>query len=151
MPTCRLSEVITGCGGKEMTCSRRSMVARTRSTNGTSRASPGESVRLYRPSRSTTLAWAWGTIVTVRTMTRTTNSAITMRAIRAAVTRTVLRSGGMVPAAHTPPSATPRSPLRARSHPDALSAVADEGDGALDLHDPHLVTDLEDLLVELGP
>jgi hypothetical protein len=46
MPTCRLSAVMTGCGGKEMTCSRRSMVARTRSTNGSSRFRPGERVRL---------------------------------------------------------------------------------------------------------
>ena len=46
MPTCRLSEVMTGCGGKEMTCSRRSIVARTRSTNGTRMDRPGESVRL---------------------------------------------------------------------------------------------------------
>jgi hypothetical protein len=46
MPTCRLSDVITGCGGNEMTCSRRSIVARTRSTNGTRMLSPGDSVRL---------------------------------------------------------------------------------------------------------
>jgi hypothetical protein len=46
IPTWRLSEVITGWGGKEMTCSRRSIVARTRSTNGTRMDRPGCNVRL---------------------------------------------------------------------------------------------------------
>ncbi len=45
MLTTRLSSVITGCGGNETTCSRRSMVARMRSMKGTTSVSPGESVR----------------------------------------------------------------------------------------------------------
>src|SRR4051794_26506773 len=86
MPTCRLSDVITGWGGKEMTCSRRSMVARTRSTNGTRMDRPGDSVRLYRPSRSITFAWACGTMVTLLASTMTTKSATTSRAMSAGVT-----------------------------------------------------------------
>jgi hypothetical protein len=45
MPTTRLSSVITGWGGKETTCSRRSMSGLTRSTNGMISVSPGSSVR----------------------------------------------------------------------------------------------------------
>ena len=40
MLTTRLSEVITGCGGKDTTCSRRSTLARTLSTNGIRRCRP---------------------------------------------------------------------------------------------------------------
>src|SRR3712207_4836299 len=147
MPTCRLSAVITGCGGKEMTCSRRSMVARTRSTNGTSSARPGDRVRLYRPRRSTTFAWAWGTIVTLFARTTITNNAITMRAIRAG--STVLRSSGCCDAAIVQrPEHSGHPPTRGR-HPIASSAVADVGDRALDLHDPHLGAHLVCLVVQL--
>src|SRR5271169_3897322 len=66
MLTTRLSSVITGCGANDTTCSRRSIMSRIRSTNGTTSVSPGDSVRLYRPSRSTTPARACGTIFTVR-------------------------------------------------------------------------------------
>jgi hypothetical protein len=45
IPTTRLSSVITGCGGNDTTCSRRSISGRTRSTNGTISASPASSVR----------------------------------------------------------------------------------------------------------
>ena len=45
MFTVRLSAVITGCGGKETTCSRMSIIARTRSTNGISTCGPGCRVR----------------------------------------------------------------------------------------------------------
>ena len=45
MLTTRLSSVITGCGWNETTCSRRSIISRTRSTNGTTIVSPGLSVR----------------------------------------------------------------------------------------------------------
>ena len=48
--------VITGCGGKETTCSRMSTSGRTRSMNGTRMLRPGESVLWYLPSRSTTPA-----------------------------------------------------------------------------------------------
>ena len=49
MLTTRLSEVITGCGGNDTTCSRRSTPARTRSTNGMSRCRPASSVRVVAP------------------------------------------------------------------------------------------------------
>src|SRR6266511_2242335 len=52
--TTRLSEVITGCGGKLTTCSRMSTLVLTRSMNGISRLNPGESVRWYLHSRSNT-------------------------------------------------------------------------------------------------
>src|SRR3954470_13037881 len=41
MLTTRLSSVITGCGGNETTCSRRSRSGRTASTNGTTMGRPG--------------------------------------------------------------------------------------------------------------
>jgi hypothetical protein len=41
-----LSAVITGWGGKDTTCSRRSSSGRTRSMNGTTIVMPGVSVRL---------------------------------------------------------------------------------------------------------
>ena len=56
MLTVRLSFVITGCGGNERTCSRRSIRARILSMNGTRNTSPGSSTALNRPSRSTTAA-----------------------------------------------------------------------------------------------
>src|SRR3954470_1855208 len=71
MLTTRLSSVITGCGGNDTTCSRRSINGLSRSTNGTSRDRPGSSVRAYRPSRSTTPARACGTIRTERRTTTT--------------------------------------------------------------------------------
>ena len=67
MPTTRLSLVMTGCGGKLTTCSRRSMSGRSRSMNGTTTLSPACSVRWYRPNRSTMPARACGTIRTDRT------------------------------------------------------------------------------------
>jgi hypothetical protein len=44
--TTRLSLVITGCGGKETTCSRRSTVARALSTKGIRMCRPASRVRL---------------------------------------------------------------------------------------------------------
>ncbi len=44
--TVRLSSVITGCGGNETTCSRRSISGLTRSMYGTTSANPASSVRL---------------------------------------------------------------------------------------------------------
>ncbi len=41
----RLSSVITGWGGNETTCSRRSISGRTRSTYGMTSASPASRVR----------------------------------------------------------------------------------------------------------
>ena len=45
IPTVTLSWVMTPDGGKETTCSRRSMSGFTRSTNGTTMLRPGLSVR----------------------------------------------------------------------------------------------------------
>src|SRR3954447_5226240 len=81
MPTTRLSSVITGCGGKETTCSRRSISGFTRSTNGTISASPGSSVRWKRPSRSTTPARACGTMRTPDAATTRTKTIRTSRAM----------------------------------------------------------------------
>ena len=74
MLTTRLSDVMTGCGGKDTTCSRRSTPARTRSTNGMSRCRPASSVLEYRPSRSTMSATACGTIRTERNSAVTTST-----------------------------------------------------------------------------
>src|SRR5579884_1643228 len=82
MLTTRLSSVITGCGGKETTCSRRSSSGRSRSTNGTTSARPGESVRWYRPNLSITPARACGTIRIVRATTSSTNTATASKTIR---------------------------------------------------------------------
>jgi hypothetical protein len=46
MATVRLSDVMTGWGGKDTTCSRRSIIGRIRSTNGTSNVRPGPCVRM---------------------------------------------------------------------------------------------------------
>src|SRR3954454_2252380 len=85
IPTTRLSSVITGCGGNETTCSRRSSSGLTRSTNGTISGSPGGSVRAARPSRSTIPARACGTIRTPAAATMNRNTARTISAIRPAV------------------------------------------------------------------
>src|SRR5581483_1923556 len=85
MLTTRLSWVMTGCGGKLTTCSRRSSSGRIRSTNGTSTVNPGEHTRWNRPRRSTMPAVACGTIRMVRAKVTTTTKATTMTAIRAAV------------------------------------------------------------------
>src|SRR3954469_9086175 len=153
MPTCRLSEVMTGWGGKEMTCSRRSMVARTRSTKGTSRFSPGDRVRLYRPSRSITFAWACGTMVTLLASTMITNSAITSRAISAGVTGCSLSSGspailllGNGRVTHRPQG----SPLRRQSTAALLKGIADDRGRAVDLQDPHRGAHREALAAVLG-
>jgi len=85
--TTRLSSVITGCGLNDTTCSRRSISGRSRSMNGTTIASPGESVRWKRPSRSTIPAFACGTIRIVRAsmkMTKRATTAMTMSATIAA-------------------------------------------------------------------
>src|SRR5689334_19033016 len=54
--------------------------------NGTTSASPGVSVREYRPSRSTTPARACGTIRTVRQSVNSTNAATTSTTITATTT-----------------------------------------------------------------
>src|SRR3954451_21111978 len=86
MATVRLSDVMTGCGGKLTTCSRRSINGRMRSTNGTRIVSPGVAVRTYRPNRSTTAGRACGTIRTERTRTNSTTTRTTSAAITPPVT-----------------------------------------------------------------
>src|SRR6478736_1681730 len=85
METTRLSSVITGCGGKDTTCSRRSRRGSSRSTNGIRMVRPGFSVRWYLPSRSTTPARACGTIRTERTRTIITNATSTSSTIATAI------------------------------------------------------------------
>src|SRR3954453_9426965 len=85
MPTTRLSSVMTGCGGNETTCSRRSIRGFKRSTNGMISASPGSSVRWKRPRRSTTPARACGTIRTPAAETTSTKIRMTIRAMTPAV------------------------------------------------------------------
>src|SRR6185437_14047192 len=78
MLTVRLSWVMTGCGGKDTTRSRRSTRARTRSMNGTSSVRCPLTVRLYRPNRSITAASACGISATdfaTTTMVNTTSAA----------------------------------------------------------------------------
>src|SRR5213078_1156071 len=58
-------------------------MSRIRSTNGTTIVRPGLSVRLYRPSRSTTPARACGTIRIVRARTISTNTTTTSKTINA--------------------------------------------------------------------
>src|SRR3954451_21361016 len=88
IPTTRLSSVMTGWGGKETTCSRRSISGFMRSTNGTISASPGSSVRWKRPRRSTTPARACGTIRTPAAATKNTKKNSTIRAMMPALTGT---------------------------------------------------------------
>src|SRR3954447_13216284 len=82
MLTTRLSEVITGCGAKLTTCSRRSTRARTWSTNGIRKCGPASSVREYLPSRSTISAVACGTMriaLLMAEIVKITNRPRTMR------------------------------------------------------------------------
>src|SRR5918994_18242 len=78
--TTTLSDVITSCAGTSTTCSRMSTRC-TRSTNGTMIRSPGSTVALYRPSRSTTPRWYGRTILmqlNARTNSRKARMARTM-------------------------------------------------------------------------
>src|SRR3954453_5393399 len=72
--TTRLSSVMTGCGGNDTTCSRRSIMYRTRSTNGTTTLRPAGRLALYFPNRSTIPARACGTMRTVLASTATTKT-----------------------------------------------------------------------------
>src|SRR6266702_1828717 len=101
MLTTRLSWVMTGCGGKLTTCSRRSRSGSSRSTNGVTMFSPACRVRWYRPNRSTMPALAWGTmrtdrlITTTTRMTKTTSRMVATRELMAAsLLRPVRGSGG---------------------------------------------------------
>src|SRR5947199_2105397 len=122
MFTTRLSSVITGCGGNETTCSRRSTSGRTRSANGTTIDSPGSSTRWNRPSRSTTPARACGTIRIARITTSRTTTAIASRTITPADMGYLLVG-------------CPRcGPLRSRMTSGDRS-LRDQRRGALDLQD----------------
>src|ERR671935_2568089 len=90
MLTTRLSSVITGCGSKDTTCSRRSTISRMRSMKGTPTGRPGLSSRLSRPSRSTTPARACGTTRIVRASTSRTKTATTSKTINATTTDLLL-------------------------------------------------------------
>src|SRR5580693_2009546 len=103
MPTTRLSRVMTGCGGKLTTCSRRSISGRSRSTNGVTTFRPAFSVRWYRPNRSTIPAVACGMMRTDRTMARTTR--MTRTTSRMVATRVLMlgsppRPGGELPGSY---------------------------------------------------
>src|SRR5712691_8249424 len=94
MLTTRLSWVVTGCGGKLTTCSRRSMSGSSRSTNGVTMFSPACRVRWYRPNRSTIPALACGTMRTdllTTTTTRMTKTTSRMVATRELMTASLLR------------------------------------------------------------
>jgi len=76
METTRLSSVITGWGGNDTTCSRKSINGRTLSMKGTTTFSPGSSVLWYLPSRSTTPARACGMIRMARKSVTSTKIAM---------------------------------------------------------------------------
>ena len=58
-----LSRVMTGCGSIFVICSRRSMVSRTESRNGTMVLRPASAVRWNLPSRSMIFTCFCGTIL----------------------------------------------------------------------------------------
>src|SRR5271168_3431803 len=99
MPTTRLSRVMTGCGGKLTTCSRRSIKGRSRSTNGVTTFRPAFSVRWYRPNRSTIPAVACGMIRMARTM-RTTTTTSRMVATRVLMIGSPPRPGSGLPGSY---------------------------------------------------
>ena len=74
-----LSRVMTGCGSILVICSRRSMVARTESRNGTMVFRPASAVRWYLPSRSISLTCFCGTILIVRISTTSRKNAMPKR------------------------------------------------------------------------
>src|SRR3954453_2682214 len=90
MPTETLSSVITGCGGNVTTCSRMSVSGRTRSTSGKTMCSPGRSVGLYPPQRSTTPARACGITRTVFAARNTANTNSTASTIRPTIGSSLL-------------------------------------------------------------
>src|SRR4051812_8819480 len=138
--TTRLSSVITGCGGKETTCSRRSISGRTRSTNGITTASPGSSVLLNRPSRSTTAARACGMIRMVRPRVRSTRNAITSSTIKPAVIKDLL-------VAASAPHQCAKRPIV--WHRDHLS-LRDQRGRPVDLHDVNPSARLEHVVLVVG-
>ena len=74
-----LSRVMTGCGSIFVICSRRSMVSRTESRNGTMVLRPASAVRWNLPSRSMIFTCFCGTILIVRIRTTIRTNAMPMR------------------------------------------------------------------------
>ena len=70
-----LSRVITGCGSIFVICSRRSIVERTESRNGTMVFMPASAMRWNLPSRSMIFTCFCGTIRIVRIITTSRNIA----------------------------------------------------------------------------
>src|SRR4051812_40691325 len=135
MLTTRLSDVMTGCGGNDTTCSRRSTLARGRSTNGTRKGRPGSGGGGERPSRSMITALAWGTTRTALAMVDTTKSTSTARTMSAMM-----------------PLSIPGRSLLARDGALRWDRAAeygvgvvggDDGGGAVDAHDLDVAADLE--------
>src|SRR6266545_2182989 len=75
--TSRLSAVIARSARNVSACGRRSTLARTASTEGTSMCRPGPSVRWYLPSRSTRSTCSLGTIRRHRSRMNTINATTT--------------------------------------------------------------------------
>src|SRR5579859_4836460 len=115
MLTTRLSFVMTGCGGNETTCSRMSSSLRTRSRNGVSKFSPGCRVRWYRPSRSTTISVACGTMRTDRISTRPTTPTT--------ITSTTTSTRVLIPATVQIPNASGQSVLVGAGGPAGLAVL----------------------------
>src|ERR1044071_6342448 len=139
MFTVRLSWVITGCGGKETTCSRRSIRSRIRSMNGTRNVNPAPAVALYRPRRSITAAVACGTICTaLNTATTTTSTTrLTTANTAACICSPVLRLRVPLGPGHDHRG-------RARDgHDGDLLARLDHVDAVEGLRRPHGATDLD--------
>src|ERR1700742_4222976 len=131
MFTVRLSSVITGCGGKDTTRSRRSTRARTLSMNGSSSVSWPDTVLLYRPSRSMTAASACGISAIDLATTMAANTTSTPTRIR--------------------PATAPSIRVSFRSCPGSLDGFLDDGGGAVDVHDGHVIARLVDIAVVQGP
>src|SRR5690348_2399343 len=130
-----------------MTCSRRSMFARTRSTKGTRRFSPGERVRLYRPRRSTTLACACGTMVRLLAQTMINSRATTSIAMSAGVTlRPLSEDDSILQRAGCPGHPPSGGVTPSRSH----EGLTDDRGGPFHLENPHRLADGERLAVELA-
>ncbi len=88
--TVRLSCVMTGCGGNDTTCSRRSTRARTLSRNGTRKFSPGPATVRNRPSLSMTADCACGTTINAFAIVMITNRAMMATTIHVVAPSTTL-------------------------------------------------------------
>ncbi len=80
-----LSLVITGWGGKSITCSLSETLPAMRSMSGSLKCSPTSHVPLYPPSLSITYALACGTIRMFGTMSARTSKSITTVVMNCAI------------------------------------------------------------------